>query len=541
MTTQVQTQIRSLAIRDGISGRVTIPSSAKTEVTKALVGFIDTLAAASGQSTYYNSKEEQTAAMDAVHTAIYKVNRGLYAAMLAMPGVRDVSVQKGMSTLLQDHTNVADSLLEPNLETLLLTRMANHLPPQRMLKLFGLIREKKINNRRTRRLILATVLGSENLELWAVKYRAKMKTALTHAWGRGTAWAVTTALETAPSRRNSMQIKVLQKNLLPYISTSAVLEDVRECVLFIFNDGQPGDHRKFTVPLLRKFVLAKTDFSAGAGLPKEVLEGIRGRYHPTIPKGATIEASKETMTEKQKVRAQAEAKSAGVELDFNPEALPLLDLYVYVLQQGWGAKKAAIKAALKRKAEGVAKGLSIRYDRVGVLVDSSVSMFGTEMAKRRPLAIALAMRDVLVAAATKKSYVVASGAKLDEDGLIQPCGSTSLAHGLVELLQDGVDAIYIITDGYENAPAGRVNEVMKQVRRMGITTPVYQVTPVIGAEVASVRSLSDEIGLLPVGNPENLGLASIRASLETDPASAIEALIGEGRRLAGESNVRKLN
>ena len=53
--------------------------------------------------------------------------------------------------------------------------------------MFGMLRKERVNNARTRRLILSTLLRADNLEFWSVKYRRKLATALIHAWGRRTA------------------------------------------------------------------------------------------------------------------------------------------------------------------------------------------------------------------------------------------------------------------------------------------------------------------------------------------------------------------
>ena len=75
--------------------------------------------------------------------------------------------------------------------------------------------------------------------------------------------------------------------------------------------------------------------------------------------------------------------------------------------------------------------------------------------------------------------------------LIEPAGDTSLAAGLVALLKREPDVVFVLTDGYENAPAGRFAEVIRSVRRMGVETPIHQFSPVFAAEARGIRSLCE--------------------------------------------------
>ncbi len=70
----------------------------------------------------------------------------------------------------------------------------------------------------------------------------------------------------------------------------------------------------------------------------------------------------------------------------------------------------------------------------------------------------------------------------DSYELVEPSGDTSLAAGLVQLLKSDPDVVFVLSDGYENAPAGRFGKTVAAVRRIGIQTPIHQFTPVFAAE-----------------------------------------------------------
>jgi len=173
--------------------RMTHLSSDQRELLPLAFGeFLDNAATATARATFYNTRAEQEAAVETVHHDLFALDRGIYTAALLLPGVTDFSRQIGTVRLLR--TTQTAGLLSPEQENTALRGMLRLLPPQRMLKMFGMLRAERINNARTRRLILFTLLGADNLEFWAVKYRRKLATALIHAWGRRTASIVRAVL-----------------------------------------------------------------------------------------------------------------------------------------------------------------------------------------------------------------------------------------------------------------------------------------------------------------------------------------------------------
>jgi hypothetical protein len=232
--------------------------------------------------------------------------------------------------------------------------------------------------------------------------------------------------------------------------------------------------------------------------------------------------------EVQKMQGQRAAAKAGVELSFDPAQADLTRLYVLALETGM---TPAVRGAIAEKASRLGQAFPVHYAKVGIVLDASESMAGTAEQKWRPLAVGLAMRDVLAASATNGAFVkTAGGVAVDgAEGFVKPSGATSLAAAVVEALRERPDALYVITDGYENAPAGRVDEVLRMARSIGVSTPVYQVTPVSGAEAAGIRRLSDEVAPMPVARPEAIGLGLVRAALTADVETGIAGLLAAAR------------
>ena len=415
-------------------------------------------------------------------------------------------------------------LLDGATERAILGRLCAELPAPRLLKLFEALRVGspdegicKANNARTRKLVLRTILGSARLELWAVKYRSKLAAAFTHVWGKRTASVVREILGKAEIARSPKERAILAGAVDRFAPGSAQ-GSVRECVAFVL-----GFREGLTLPLLTAFVAARGDLSAGAALPLEVLDGIRSVFHPGAPREEALRLAAPNLTAAQRMTVQKRAEEAKVDVRFDPADYDAVKLYVYAFEMGMTVE---IARALLDKARIAARLFPIRYGTIGVLVDASASMGGAADQKLRPMASALALRDLLQHTAQAR-VVYAGGASSGSDAmLVRPQGDTGLAEALLDLLETLPEAIFVISDGYENRPAGRFAEVVAELRRMGDTTPIYHLNPVFAAEAQGVRELCPGwVPTLPASRPEALGIAMLRSMLEADPIHGIRALI----------------
>jgi hypothetical protein len=227
-----------------------------------------------------------------------------------------------------------------------------------------------------------------------------------------------------------------------------------------------------------------------------------------------------------------------IPLLMHPTEYDAVRLYLYAFEMGMTPE---IGAALLEKARKAALSLRLGYARIGILLDASASMAGSKEQALRPMATALAVRDVLMH--TSRSVVVISGGTSNgaDELLVRPSGATSLAEGLVELLGANVEAVFVLSDGYENRPAGRFAEVLAAVRGMGIDTPVFHLNPVFAQEAKGVRSLAAAgVATLPVTAPEALGLAMVRGLLVAEPRRGLEALTSLALPMLGVSTPQEV-
>lgn len=470
----------------------------------------------SNRATHYNTKEELANARKQLHKAVFQFDRTLYGCLFCLPGVIDFSMQKAVTALLGQPRNGATTILDANQEGKIIEYMVNTIQPNKTLNMFVDFKDHKINNARSRRMALSFILKSKNLELWAVKYRTKLATILQHMWGT----KITGVLRKILVRKDPSEWTVADKSIVDkYIGNYCKGNDIAiPCVAFIL-----GKRGGWSIPLFKAFEDAKTDITKGSNLPIEVLEGIATTYHKNVTKADLLKLTKGKLTSKQTRLVQNTAKKAGVKVKFDPKTQPMVELYIYAFKMGMTKD---IENALKMKAQAASRGIPVRYGRVAILVDISKSMFGSETQPLRPMAVALATRDMLAYSGSNSVAITSVGTQTDVGTLVHPSGDTSLAEGLITLLEKEPDAVFIISDGYENTPAGRLSETLSLVRQIGCNTPIYHINPVAAAESGEgVRILDKRIPVMPINKPEQVSLAMFKAALSSDPAKGLLALM----------------
>lgn len=499
-------------------------------IGKMACNFLETAGTAAPRATFYNTRDETVRAVVELHGEFFNVDRGLYGAILNLPGMLDWHRQLGIATLLgRPNTNGGPSLLTLEQENEAISHMLSLMPYHRRLKLFGLLRQMKVNNTRTRRLILTEVLSDESLPWHAVKYRKKLATALRHVFGRRRASIIRKILDKAPSRRTEKDCSILRQERVDDLTSAQ-----EQCIRFILGS------RKVSQAKLKAYVKADEDFEALAELPPEVAEGKRSTFHKDRSTADVLEATKSQATAVQQVRGKRAAEKRGVKTKFDPTKQNPVHLYVYMLETG--DRKPEYTNALLEKAQSAAGNFPLSWENSVVIIDTSKSMIGGKNQKYRPLAAAYAVADLIWAVSKEciflQSVVPDHEAALNSE-ILQPEGDTPLGRMLVNALKHEPDAIFAVTDGYENAPAGRFAEVLAKAREIGIGTPVYQLTPTFGAEVYGTRDLSEDVPVLPIGEqPSTLGLGFAKMALEADFYRGVQALLKMTKvpLLAGREN-----
>ncbi|MGV8120874.1 MAG: VWA domain-containing protein [Candidatus Xenobiia bacterium LiM19] len=478
--------------------------------------FLESAATSTGRATFYTTREEQHRALEAIHRTLFYLDRGLYALMLTFGGITDHTRQMGVLRLLSfPRRGDETALLNEKQERELIRWIVRAMPPQRTFKLFEMIARARINNAQTRRLMLNFLLHAPRIELWSTRYRSRMRISLIHALGRRSASIIADILSKKDEARSDSERKILH-GMLGAFPGREQKERIYECVAFIL-----GVEKNLSLPLLLAYKGAKKELEAGAMLSFETLEGLRSTFHRDRSSAEVLALTKRQLTDGQRLNLQKKAAEDGVEISLDFSRYTPVRLYIYAFEMGMTEE---IQMTLHDKARDGAARIPLSFRKIGVLVDCSLSMRGHHTQPFRPIAQALAIRDMLSYMADD-TVIVHSGGEIN-DSLIKPSGHTSLAPALLDLVEQKVEMVFILSDGYENAPSGRLGEVMLALRRLGVTTPVYQLSPVHAAESGGVRPLTPElIPVMPVSEQESLALTFITAIMLENPVKALNAVI----------------
>ncbi len=512
--------------------------------------FLDVSTTSFGRATHYNSRDKQLQAEAAVHGRLFDISRDLYQILLSLPGTTDRARQIGMSALLGSKQNGKECLLTGTMERRVLESFVKSLPSQRMLKLFDAFRgfgnefgAKKSNNARTRKLILRTILNSPRLELWTIKYRSKLQRILSHAWGRSLGSAI--GAVAAKKRRNDKEKSMLRKHVFSYLGSNGGkvevvnLNHVLQCIAFLYGER---DRISDDMKLLQSFINAKTNISDGLKLPAEIIEGIRSTYHKNVSASELLKMRADVggiRTRYEKRVVQKRVKEAGGKVEMNPLDYDAVELYIYAFEVGADSE---ILKALDKKAKDAANLLPVSYDKLAIIVDASKSMEGSKEQPMRPLATTLSIRDMLQKSAIETRTLYCGGLIKDtcpsdmdmrsgfdaEMRIVKPAYETELAQLLLDALVYEPDAVYVISDGYENSPAGRFGDVLRKAREIGIDVPVIHCNPVFASETGSVRALCEgieKVTTLPVRSPMAMGSGIIRGLIESDPRRGLNSIL----------------
>lgn len=491
--------------------------------------FIDIITAGTGRASSQDKKSEQRELIKTAHDVMFNLNRSIYGAFVALEGNMDFHKQLAVELLLRNpYAKSTGNIFNSEQEYLLLKLLVSKMPITRVLKLFCELADKKINNSRMKRLIFDTIFLNENLEYWAVTYRKKLKKIIIHIIGTSGTYALKKILPKIYFDENGTQIWGLSAEeneiLGKLFKGRGISNDVISIISFIL-----GNENKST-ELIDKYIASKIDIKKGKGLPLTTLRGIWGHYHKKkgVDKSVIFELSEKTMTEKQKKNIQNEIEKHSVEIEFNPNKISAVDLYLYCFEKGFTSEFEKI---LNKKAEKAAKEFPFKYDNIVIVEDCSYTMFGNITQKLRPAAIAHSITNVLKMTSKKWIYNHIGGYQKDREPVRRPGGATNIAGSIVNGIQDfqdnygieNLDAIFIVTDGYENSPAGRSAEVISWINKKHPNVKIYQLSPVIGVESDGIRKIGN-VTEMPISS-DVLGIGVyLKPMLKSDPQKAIQLL-----------------
>lgn len=427
-----------------------------------LAMFVNACFACSGQAEFYADSRGQDVAIQFLHEYILGNYRRLYARALAA-GINHFNQSLIIANLLAQGAPKRESDREE--EGALVSEALRRLPASRSWRLVASLRERGVNNRRTRAIVREFFELRRDVHHDAVKYRPRVKVAARHAH--------------CP----------LPGELAPFL-----FENTRR-------RKQP-----FMTPIFEAHRRARTEPDALYELPYTVAEGFAARHR--IPRDEFLQRIEARMTPAERMRLQSTARAEGASISLDLHRIDLTRLCLYALSlpiEERLARSAALHAALAMSADRVVRRAPMRLGRVAAVLDRSHSSGGSHEKARRPLAVALGVAHLLEASASE--FRAFWTPPLEDPLTLEAAGQTDLATPLVDALATAPDLVVIVSDGFENSPRGGVAEVMRHYRQRVAPThrvSVVHVNPVFDQERFAPRALAAGVATVGLRDAEDL-------------------------------------
>ncbi|WP_253817206.1 hypothetical protein [Myxococcus xanthus] len=363
-----------------------------------LVMFVNACFSCTGQREFYGDARGQSVSIEFLHQYILGNYRRLYARTLAA-GINHFNQAQIILNLLASGSP-ADARDKAE-EGALIAAALRALPPQRAFRVLASLRGRRINNRRARAIARDYVHGRANLAFDAVKYRSKLRAAVSHGH-------LTPEGELGP---------------------------------FLFRGWKK---RSFTQPLLETFRRAHYTHEALYELPYTVAEGLAVKHG--ISREVFLRRIEPRLTAAERLRLQESAareRGTPPPVDLGRASLTKLALYVLALsQEARRERHAELHAALEQAAARVLRRAPSPLQRVAAILDNSYSSSGSLEKRRRPLGVALVTHYLLSAAA--REYRTWWTCPVEEPLLVSARGQTDIATPLLEALAWGADLVVIV-------------------------------------------------------------------------------------------------
>ncbi len=440
------------------------------EVTREdLVMFVNACFACTGQKEFYSHGYGDRVSIDFLHEYILGNYRLLYARTLAA-GINHFNTAQIILKLL---ATGKDTLPENKAEEgTLIAAALNSLPPQRAWKLLEQLKQRGINNSRSRAIVREYINQHKNINFQAVKYRSKLREIVSHI----------------------------------HLKLNGELGN------FLFSGWQK---RVYETELFEKFRQAHYSAEAIYELPYTVAEGLA--YKHKIPRQIFLSRIESQMTLGEKLRLQKTAERTDkVKIELNWEKLPLTKLALYILSLS--IKKRSenwhlFHEGLLKAARNILSKSPLKLGKVAAVLDCSYSSSGSSEKRRRPLGVALAAHYLLkIAAIEYKSFWTGD---IKEPLLVTAKGQTNLATPLLNAIEYNPDLIVIISDAWDNDPPNGAAEVLRVYRtklapkksiahRVADLFEIAHFNPVFDTDNYNLRSISPLIPTLGLRDAEDL-------------------------------------
>ena len=385
----------------------------------------------------------------------------------------------------------------------------------------------KVNNSRTRKVILEFIFNRDHVDLdnLAINYKNKLRTLVRHALGKQDLFKVLNG-----------DVKVFDKWIGRYHTNALPV------MYYLFDIPLPSDEVFAYFPKIERVLKLKQAAQSGdadtfktlmKGLPHLTVMGYRNTYKLDIPIADIMQKSK--MTGRQALQMQAAAKRQGTTVKVNYEKQDIYDLWKYLyfgLLAGDLEDSEKIMNAIQKQSDRKEK---IDIGKVTVVIDASRSMQGSDQRPLHPFLTSLSILSILDNI-QDVIYVGGKHVPIDDSlGAVIPSGGSDLWRGLVDAVLTGAEKILVISDGYENSPKGMFDHVYKHFKNSGHEFELMHINPVFSADAkeGTVRRLTDDAKPLPVTSYKYLETEIIFNRMIENSTLVKQLLVNKYNKLIG--------
>jgi len=485
------------------------------------------------KGAYYEDQNEQIKAINDTWSAFFNYDRTLFCLTTLLNGT---GFSKGaMSHMLLSNPQAvtgreivpAGLAFDYESKVIMYNLIKERTPRalKNLLMLAGKEGKRRVNNSRTRHLILEYVFNRDHHELdnLAINYKGKLKTLIRHALGKQELTKILFGDHQLFMKRigryhpDAFPVicyvfnRPLQKNVV--YTRFAKIDQVQE----LSKAAKAGDVDSFKKHM--------------KGLPNLTVMGYRNTYK--IPVELSIVYEKAKMGSRQSLQMESAAKKAGTKIKVNYKNQDIYDLwkaFYHKVTIGDQSNIKEVTEAIRFKMDSKKK---IDIGEVVIVIDASKSMQGSDTRPLHPFLTALSISSMI----SNVKDVLYVGGKIhpQTDGVIIPSGATDLWRGLVEAVLTGTKKIIVISDGYENSVKGLFDHVYKHFKKSGHDFELMHINPVMSADAKSgtVRKLTEDVTPLPVSSHKYLETEIIFNQMIENREIVKQLLIGKYKNLIG--------
>jgi len=493
--------------------------------------------------SYYEGQNQQYKVANKMWQTLFDFDRSLFCLVSLLSGtgfskgaISHMLLSNPMSTDPRGRDIIPEGLDGTFEEHVIMHNLRKEKTPRALKNLLLLVGDKqhglkRVNNKRTKRIILNFIFDreSKDLEYLAVNYKRKLHQLIRHALGKQDLKKV---LEGDSDRLGRLAGTFIETRSYKY-----------QIFLHIFNKSI--SKTGYFLPLIEKYYnareAAKTRnlalfLTVSKGLPYRTVMGFRNTYKLDIPIKSIM--AKATMGSKEKMQMESAAKKHGTKIKkvnyMNQDLYDLWKAFYFKLENNEPENMDKISEAITHQAGNLEK---IDFGPCVVIVDASYSMIGSDKRRLHPFLTALS----IVSMIDHKMDVQYVGGEVIDTNLdspplaIFPSGATALWKGLCQAVSLNPETIVVISDGYENAVAGTFNKVYEHFRKTEFDFKLLHINPVMAADArkGTVRKIAHDVVPLPVADYKYLETEVIFNQMLENRQMVKRLLIGKYRKMIG--------